>query len=636
MEKKRSNFTGSIGFVLAAAGSAVGLGNIWRFPYLAAKGGGGVFILCYVVLALTFGFTLLTTEIAIGRKTGQSPLTAYEQMHKGWGGIGVLACAVPVIILPYYCSIGGWVLKYLSAFLTGHGAQAAEDGYFTGYITQVGQPIIWMLIYVLITAMVVYKGVNKGIEKYSKILMPILFVLIAGISVFSLTLKHTNADGVTRTGMQGLAIYLIPNFRGMTVKSFLSVVMDALGQLFFSISVAMGIMVTYGSYAKKETNLMKSINQIEFFDTLVALLAGLMIIPAVYTFMGTEGMSAGPGLMFVSLPKVFKAMGAAGVLVGIVFFLMVSFAAVTSSVSVMEAIVSSMMDKFHVSRKKGTILTTLYGMIVGVIVCLGYNKLYFELKLPNGTVAQILDVMDYLEGEGFLCVVGSVKGIDPGPFKVQGVDDRKNLVRICLEGWIQQAAGLLGDPFGHGIRCCLLRKVHRIGGGIELLRSLFGKLLLDRVVLLQPERVGDLEDAAFVVIVVSGIKPAQPLGGCSHGACFQRLGNVAGGLAACTAAQHAQRVGKADGGVGLVGAVLGQHHRGCFGAKFLHTLDKGLGCLVGFQEVVLLLRILRDVRLGDAGNRLDRLWLRRQNLDGWAGRVGAAAVCAVGDACHRK
>ena len=191
--------------------------------------------------------------------------------------------------------------------------------------------------------------------------MPILFVLIAGISVFSLTLKHTNADGVTRTGMQGLAIYLIPNFRGMTVKSFLSVVMDALGQLFFSISVAMGIMVTYGSYAKKETNLMKSINQIEFFDTLVALLAGLMIIPAVYTFMGTEGMSAGPGLMFVSLPKVFKAMGAAGVLVGIVFFLMVSFAAVTSSVSVMEAIVSSMMDKFHVSRKKGTILTTLYG-----------------------------------------------------------------------------------------------------------------------------------------------------------------------------------------------------------------------------------------------------------------------------------
>ena len=405
MEKKRSNFTGSIGFVLAAAGSAVGLGNIWRFPYLAAKGGGGVFILCYVVLALTFGFTLLTTEIAIGRKTGQSPLTAYEQMHKGWGGIGVLACAVPVIILPYYCSIGGWVLKYLSAFLTGHGAQAAEDGYFTGYITQVGQPIIWMLIYVFITAMVVYKGVNKGIEKYSKILMPILFVLIAGISVFSLTLKHTNADGVTRTGMQGLAIYLIPNFRGMTVKSFLSVVMDALGQLFFSISVAMGIMVAYGSYVKKDVNLMKSINQIEIFDTLVAMLAGLMIVPAVFVFMGTEGMSAGPGLMFDSLPKVFQAMGKAGTVVGVLFFLMVIFAAVSSSVSIMEAIVASIMDKFKLSRKKSAVLVTVYSVVLGIIVCLGYNVFYFELKLPTGAVGQILDIFDYVSNNILMPVV---------------------------------------------------------------------------------------------------------------------------------------------------------------------------------------------------------------------------------------
>ena len=405
MNKKRANFTGTIGFVMAAAGSAVGLGNIWRFPYLAAKDHGGVFILCYLILAVTFGFTLLTTEIAIGRKTGRSPLTAYAAIQPKWKGLGVLACLVPIIILPYYCVIGGWVVKYFATFVTGAGSAAAGDDYFAGFIQGQYQPIIWMFIFFIMTAFVVFNGVNKGIEKYSKILMPILFVLIAGISVFSLTLKHTNADGVTRTGMQGLAIYLIPNFRGMTVKSFLSVVMDALGQLFFSISVAMGIMVTYGSYAKKETNLMKSINQIEFFDTLVALLAGLMIIPAVYTFMGTEGMSAGPGLMFVSLPKVFKAMGAAGVLVGIVFFLMVSFAAVTSSVSVMEAIVSSMMDKFHVSRKKGTILTTLYGMIVGVIVCLGYNKLYFELKLPNGTVAQILDVMDYISNNCLMPIV---------------------------------------------------------------------------------------------------------------------------------------------------------------------------------------------------------------------------------------
>lgn len=405
MNKKRANFTGTIGFVMAAAGSAVGLGNIWRFPYLAAKDHGGVFILCYLILAVTFGFTLLTTEIAIGRKTGRSPLTAYAAIQPKWKGLGVLACLVPIIILPYYCVIGGWVIKYFATFVTGAGSAAAGDDYFVGFIQGQYQPIIWMFIFFIMTAFVVFNGVNKGIEKYSKILMPILLFLIIGIGLYSLTIKHTDASGVTRTGLQGLKVYLIPNFKGMTCKEFFVILMDAMGQLFFSISVAMGIMVTYGSYAKKETNLMKSINQIEFFDTLVALLAGLMIIPAVYTFMGTEGMSAGPGLMFVSLPKVFKAMGAAGVLVGIVFFLMVSFAAVTSSVSVMEVIVSSMMDKFHVSRKKGTILTTLYGMIVGVIVCLGYNKLYFELKLPNGTVAQILDVMDYISNNCLMPMV---------------------------------------------------------------------------------------------------------------------------------------------------------------------------------------------------------------------------------------
>ena len=245
---------------------------------------------------------------------------------------------------------------------------------------------------------------DKGIEKYSKILMPILLVLIAGISIFSLTLTYTDGSGVTRTGMQGLSVYLIPDFTGMTLHEFFIVVMDAMGQLFYSISVAMGIMVAYGSYAKKETNLMKSINQIEFFDTLVALLAGLMIIPAVYTFMGMEGMSAGPGLMFVSLPKVFEAMGGIGNVIGFLFFLMVTFAAVTSSVSVMEAIVSSTMDKFHLSRKKSTVLVTAYA-VAGIIVCLGYNLLYFELKLPNGAVAQILDVMDYLSNNLFMPLV---------------------------------------------------------------------------------------------------------------------------------------------------------------------------------------------------------------------------------------
>ena len=401
---KRSNFSGSIGFVLAAAGSAVGLGNIWRFPYLAAKDGGGLFLVTYVVLALTFGFTLLTTEIAIGRKTAQSPLTAYEKLHKGWGWIGVLACAIPVIILPYYSAIGGWILKYLAAFITDAAATTA-DGYFTGFITSQWSPILWFMVFLLANTFIVYKGVNSGIERLSKILMPILLVLILGIAGFSLTLSHTDASGVTRTGLQGLAIYVIPNLEGVTFGKFISILMDAMGQLFYSISVAMGIMIAYGSYVKKETNLVKSVNQIEIFDTLVAFLAGMMIIPAVYTFMGTEGMAAGPSLMFVSLPKVFAAMGGIGTVVGIAFFVMVAFAALTSSMSLMEAVVSSVMDKLHLERKHAVLSVAALTGVLGIIVCLGYNVLYFELTLPNGSVGQILDVMDYVSNYVFMPVV---------------------------------------------------------------------------------------------------------------------------------------------------------------------------------------------------------------------------------------
>ena len=394
-EHKRGTFTGSIGFVLAAAGSAVGLGNIWRFPYLAAKDGGGVFLLCYVILALTFGFTLLTTEIAIGRRTGQSPLTAYSVLHRKWGWIGVLACVVPMLILPYYSVIGGWVLKYLAVYLTGGGSAAAADTYFSAFTAELGSPIIWFVIFLGATMLVVYKGVDKGIERFSRILMPVLLVLILGVSVFSLMLRHTDDAGVTRTGLEGLLIYVVPDFTGMTVSKFAVILVDAMGQLFYSISVAMGIMITYGSYVKKETNLVKSVNQIEIFDTVVAFLAGLMIVPAVYTFMGTSGMSDGPSLMFKALPKVFAAMGPVGTVVGVLFFVTVAFAALTSSVSIMEAIVSSAMDKFHYSRKKATVAVALIALVIGLVVCLGYNVFYFNLILPNGRGAQVLDVLDY-------------------------------------------------------------------------------------------------------------------------------------------------------------------------------------------------------------------------------------------------
>ncbi len=405
-EKKRNSFTGSIGFVLAAAGSAVGLGNIWRFPYLAAKDGGGLFLVVYIILALTFGFTLLTTEIAIGRKTKQSPLTAYGNVKKGWGFLGVVSCLVPMIIMPYYCVIGGWVIKYFIAFLTGEGVQAAGDGYFTGYITSEVQPLVFFVVFLGLCAFIVFRGVNKGIESSSKVIMPILLVLIIGISIFSLTIEHTDAAGVTRTGLEGFKIYVVPDFDGMTVSKFLGVLTDAMGQLFFSLSVAMGIMITYGSYVKDEDNLVRSINQIEIFDTVVAFLAGVMIIPAVYTFMGTEGMTAGPGLMFVSLPKVFEAMGAAGNVIGCLFFAMVLFAALTSAVSVMEAVVSCLMDKFHLSRIKAAIVETIIAVVGGIAVCLGYNKWYFEVDLPNGAEnQQILDIMDYISNSLMMPIV---------------------------------------------------------------------------------------------------------------------------------------------------------------------------------------------------------------------------------------
>lgn len=404
---ERSSFSGSLGFVLAAAGSAVGLGNIWRFPYLAAKDGGGLFLVIYIILALTFGFTLLTTEISIGRMTKQSPLTAYTKLNKKFGFIGVFACLVPVIIMPYYSVIGGWVVKYFVAFLTGDGTKAASDGYFTKFISAEVEPIIYMCVFLAIIIFIVLCGVNKGIESSSKIIMPILLIFVIGISIFSLTIKHTDAaTGVTRTGFEGFKLYVMPDLNGMSVSEFFSVVVDAMGQLFFSLSVAMGILVAYGSYVKDDASLVKSINQIEFFDTLVAFLAGVMIIPAVFAFQGREGMgSYGPSLMFVSLPKVFSEMGRVGNIIGCLFFAMVLFAAVTSAVSVMEAVVASFMDKFQIDRMKAGIIESMIAFAGAIVVCLGYNKLNFEVKLPNGSNAQILDIMDYISNNALMPVV---------------------------------------------------------------------------------------------------------------------------------------------------------------------------------------------------------------------------------------
>lgn len=367
MEQKRNTFTGKIGFVLAAAGSAVGLGNIWRFPYLAAEYGGGIFLLVYIILAVTFGFTLLVAETAIGRKTGLSAVGAFKALDKRFGFIGYLESIVPIIILPYYCVIGGWVTKYCYSFITGAGKLTASADYFDVFKGQPFEPMAWFAIYLAITAIVVLLGVNKGIEKVSKVMMPVLIVLSLFIAIYCMTLPGA---------MDGVIWYLKPDFTNFSFKTVLA----AMGQLFYSMSLSMGIMITYGSYMKKSVNLESSVRQIEIFDTGVAFLAGLMIIPAVFVFSGGDQsqLGQGAGLMFKTLPKVFADM-TGGNVVGALFFVLVFFAALTSSISLMEAIVSIIRDKFHISRVAACL------SVIGLSVLLGIPS-----SLGNGIWSNVL------------------------------------------------------------------------------------------------------------------------------------------------------------------------------------------------------------------------------------------------------
>ncbi|MDO4648496.1 MAG: sodium-dependent transporter [Eubacteriales bacterium] len=395
MEKK-GGFTGNLGFVLAAAGSAVGVGNLWRFPYLAAKDGGGLFLIVYLVLILTFGFTLLVTDVAIGRKTKMSAIHAYGLLNPKWKFLGVLTFLVPVVIMTYYAVIGGWVTRYAVVYFTGAAKRAAGDSFFTDFITSPVAPVIYALLFMIATAWICYNGVEGGIEKVSKFMMPILLIIIVLIAGFALTLRHTDADGTVRTGLEGLKIYLTPNLEGLTVRRFLQILLDAMSQLFFSLSVSMGIMITYGSYVKKDVNLNRAVNQIEIFDTVVAFIAGVMIIPSIYVFSGTKGMTSGPSLMFVSLPKVFDAMGRIGVVVGALFFIMAMFATLTSCISVLESIAANCMEIFHVTRKKAILALGIIYTIASIVIALGYSIFYVEIQLPNGSTGQLLDLMDYI------------------------------------------------------------------------------------------------------------------------------------------------------------------------------------------------------------------------------------------------
>ncbi len=399
MESKRSSFTGKIGFVLAAAGSAVGLGNIWRFPYLAAKYGGGIFLLVYIALSVTFGFSLMVAEIAIGRKTKLSAISAYGALNKRFSFVGILCSLVPVIILPYYSVIGGWVMKYMFGFMVGKTAEMAQDTYFNNYLGIVGEPIFWFLLFIGVTALVVMIGVEKGVEKISKIMMPILIVLILFIVVYTIVTMDGAWDGVI--------YYIKPDFSKFSIMT----VVAAMGQLFYSMSLAMGIMITFGSYMKQDIAIEKATKQIEIFDTGVAFLAGLMIIPAVFAFSGgnEEALGQGPGLMFVTLPKIFDSMPG-GSFIGAAFFIMVLFAALTSSISLMETVVSIFMDKLKLGRKASIFVTLAVSLVLGLLSSLGYSA-WADVKLIG---MQFLDFFDFLSNSLLMPIVALATSIFVG------------------------------------------------------------------------------------------------------------------------------------------------------------------------------------------------------------------------------
>ncbi len=380
--KKRSSFSGKLGFVLSAAGASVGLGNIWRFPYLAAKYGGGIFLLIYIILALTFGYSMIVAETSIGRMTGKSPVGAFHSFGKAkWLSFGGwINAIIPILIVPYYSVIGGWVIKYLFEYMTGHANTVAADGYFSSFISSGVATEICFLIFVFITLAIIFAGVRNGIERVSKFMMPVLVVLSVIIAVYS----------VSRPGaMAGVKYFLIPNvenFSWMTVVS-------AMGQMFYSLSIAMGILITFGSYMKKDVSIEGSTKNVEIFDTAIAIMAGLMIIPAVFAFSGgdPDALQAGPALMFITLPKVFANMGF-GTAVGILFFLLVLFAAVTSSIALTESAVSTFEDELGWNRKKATLVLAAIMVSLGSLSCLGYGP------LANVTIIgmQFLDFFDFL------------------------------------------------------------------------------------------------------------------------------------------------------------------------------------------------------------------------------------------------
>ena len=413
-KNKRSTFSGTIGFVLSAAGASVGLGHIWRFPYLAAKYGGGIFLLIYILLALTFGYTMIVAESALGRMTRKSPVGAFKAFGKkaGWLSFGGwINAIIPVLIVPYYSVIGGWVIKYLIEYVKGNGTKLAADGYFSEFISNGASTEICFVIFCMFTLSIIYAGVRNGIERVSKFMMPILVVLSVIIAIYS----------VTRPGaMAGVKYFLVPNLKNF---SWMTVV-TAMGQMFYSLSIAMGILITFGSYMKKDSSIEDSTRNVEVFDTAIAIMAGLMIIPAVFAFSGgdPDTLQAGPALMFITIPKVFANMGF-GTVVGILFFLLVLFAAVTSSIALTESAVSTFEDEIGWSRRKSTAVIGIIMIALGTLSCLGYGPLAFVEIIGM----QFLDFFDFLTNSVMMPIAAMMTSIFVS--KVVGIDRIEEEIR---------------------------------------------------------------------------------------------------------------------------------------------------------------------------------------------------------------
>ena len=443
-KNKRSTFSGKIGFVLAAAGASVGLGNIWRFPYLAAKYGGGIFLLVYIVLALTFGYAMIMAETSLGRMTGKSPVGAYQAFGTSkWRSLGGwINAVIPILIVPYYSVIGGWVIKYLVEYLMGHGHQLAADGYFSTFISSGVSTEVCFVVFALFTLAIIFAGVRNGIERVSKIMMPILVVLSLVIAVYS----------VTRPGaLAGVKYFLVPNFQDF---SWMTVV-SAMGQVFYSLSIAMGILITFGSYMKKDVSIEGSTRNVEIFDTAIAIMAGLMIIPAVFAFSGgsAENLKAGPSLMFITIPKVFASMGM-GTVVGILFFLLVLFAAVTSSIALTESAVSTFEDEFGWGRRKATVIVGIVMLALGSLSSLGYGPLAGVTIIGM----QFLDFFDFLTNSVMMPIAAIATCLLVA--KVVGVDA------------IEQEVTLEGGTFRRKkVFCVMIRYICPIFAVIILLSS---------------------------------------------------------------------------------------------------------------------------------------------------------------------